>query len=733
MPLPASLRKAPLIATIALCMPISAQSNEGMWTPDQITGDLAATLRADGLKVDVRSLAKLDGPILGAVVEIPHCSGAFVSPDGLIITAYHCVTEGLQFASGEGENLIESGLNANSRDEERWVGPSGHVRLTTSMRDVTTEVLSGTSKLTGGSRDHRIEDNIKAIEGRCDSRVGEHCEVVSFGVGAEYRLITQLELKDIRIVHSPPESLGYFGGDADNWKWPRHSADFAFLRAYVGPDGNPAEHDKANVPYHPDHHLAVSQLGPKTGEFVMIAGYPGRTFRWRSRQEFEYAIATSYPRRIRTLSAVHTLFEDRSRRDRVAALALSPRMLSLSNELHYLRGNLVAVERSRVLASKAALEDGLREWIAADAGRQEEYGGLFDAMARLQVEQNLHAERDHVVDAMIRHSVQLTAAMKLYRLAQETSKPDKKRRPGFQGRDRADIAASLEQMDAGYDPKADKQVLRYFLLRAFALPEGQQVPELLNWMDDRLHGGSVERRVEAELQQLYGSTQLATSERRLELMFRSGEELAAMNDPWFKLAGALVPYLERAEEVDHSFDNEWAVLRRQYVQAVTAYLDESGSAETLYYPDANGTLRLTAGTVAGYSPSDGLTAASHTRLEGITQKATMSSFNAPDAVLSRITAAEYGPYKDSQLGSVPVNFLTTLDTGLGSSGSATLDANGRVVGILFDGNEESMASDWMYDPDMARSIHTDIRFVLWYLDTNGADAVLQELGVNGKM
>jgi len=235
------------------------------------------------------------------------------------------------------------------------------------------------------------------------------------------------------------------------------------------------------------------------------------------------------------------------------------------------------------------------------------------------------------------------------------------------------------------------------------------------------------------LQQLYGATELASADRRLELMFRSPEDLRAMNDPWFVLADALHPYLERAEAVDRSFHNEWSVLRRKYVEAVTAYLDETGTTDITYYPDANGTLRITAGTVRGYSPGDGLTAAAHTRLEGITQKAVMSAFRAPEPVIHRISAAEYGPYKANKLGSVPVNFLSTLDTGLGSSGSATLDSRGRVVGILFDGNEESMASDWMYDPDMARSIHTDIRFVLWYLDTNGADAVLEELGLNGKM
>jgi hypothetical protein len=726
----------PFVAVFACCITLDALALEGHWLPEQLPS-LEPELKALGVTNDPKDLARLDLAPLGAVVEMEGCSGAFVSDTGLIATAYHCVWDMLAHASESGENLVDDGFHATTLEEERWAGPNTNVRITKALKDVTSDVLAGTKKLSGREYSERVAANIKTLVRRCESGSSTYCSVEPFDHGTEYRLVETEELNDIRVVFSPPKDVGYFGGDADNWQWPRHSGDFAFVRAYAAPNGEPSSYAAGNVPYQPEHHLPVAK-GPKPGEFVMVAGFPSGTFRWLTAAEIDYAKEEDYPRRIRTNHAVLDVLKDYVDEYPSRAARVQPRILSINNQTQYLEGNLVAFDKLSATDRKWKFEEDFAQWVVANQERQQLYGDVIDSVHRIHAESAATADRDHVARQMVRNGVMLQVSTRLYKLASEARKKDADRQSGFQNRDRPDLASWLDSVDSRYDGRYDKQVLRYFLKRALMLPSGSRIPELDVWLERLPHTGTADQKLEAELARLYDNTELTSADRRRALMDTSPWYLEnTTKNPWFQLASALHPFFERLDDLDSERRASWGEVRPRYMEAVKAFFPEARPrvaaegqiAPGLYYPDANGTLRVTIGKVDGYFPRDGLIAAPRSRVEGINEKAGVHPFEAPPVLLAAIEGGRFGPYGDDLITSVSVNYLSTADTTLGNSGSPTINKDMAWCGVLFDGNYESMATDWLFEERVTRSIHTDSSFVLWYLDAvAGADRLLEELG-----
>ncbi len=711
-----------------------AAAMEGHWRPDQVPA-LAPELEELGFAQSA-DLADLSSKPLSAVLDLDYCSGAFVSPEGLVATAYHCVTDGLQFASGPGENLFEEGFHARSRDEERWAGPGQPVRLTLATEDVTEQVLAGTQRFSGPDRLDRIDRNIRGLVRRCESGPDLHCEVAMFGDGASYELITQQDFRDVRLVYAPPRSVGYFGGDADNWRWPRHSGDFAFLRVYASADGGTGDHHFAHVPYRPEHWIPVAPRGPEPGTSVLVAGYPNLSFRWRSAAELDFAQEDAYPLRIEVRKQLLDILETHLSRIPDLAPKIAPRRLEISNDLVYLEGTQAQLQRVQLAQARWDMEEHLVRWIAADDDRFEQFGHIFPRIHRLQADEAATWPRDHLVSEMTRQVDLLHAAVRLHRLAVEAERPARDRAAGYQNRDRPALAEALDQRDPRWDWRIDRAILRYFLLEHARLPAGLHVPGLDRWLAGE---GTVEQRVDARLDHLFRNTDLSDPDRRRALMEGSRRYLETSGDPWLELAAALHPHLDKVRRDRREREAEWREVAPLYTEALQAFIPDaqprylSGSSQLLpgqFYPDANGTLRMTFGKVDGYIPRDGLIAAPHTTLDGLRRKAGSHPYDAPDFLLEAIAAGGFDTYEDPRWQSVPVNFLSTLDTARGSSGSPTLNAEGELVGIIFDGNYEAIASDWVFDPAMTRSIHTDMSYVLWYLDRiANAPALLEEIGV----
>lgn len=697
----------------------------GMWMPRQMAQH-ADTLKKLGLAFDPAALTDPTAFPLGAVVSLGGCTASFVSPEGLLITNHHCVTRYLQHNSTPDQNLLKTGYLAGKRGDEKSGGPTSRVWVTTAFTDVTDRMLTGLDSIKDDNERYKqIEERRKQIVNTCeDGRPDIACTVASFFEGAQFFQIEQTEIRDVRLVYAPAAGIGNYGGEVDNWHWPRHTGDFSFLRAYVGKDGKPADFSPDNVPYQPKHHLKVATEKASGTGFVMVAGYPGRTQRLKTAAEAQQAADWYYSRQIALFEANIAVLNAVSKDRPDIAIKATARLRGMQNTLSNFKGVRDGLQKGGVAAEKARLEADLQKWIEADPERKAKYGDVLARMAALQAAKAKTREHDMAHDELLRGSQLLSVADTILKVADERQKPDAERKLGYQERDAKDLAQGFQAMQSSFDPTMDRAVFKLYLQRAAALPEGER-PELLALIVGP--GKTSEADIDRALDGLYKTTKLGDVDARVQLL-KSGnpKTLAKSKDPFIKLALKARPVVDAQKAKAEAHAGALATLRPIYIDALKAF-----SGGTLA-PDANGTLRLTFGTIRGYSPQPGAPVYEpFTRLSEVVAKHTGEEpFNVPKPLLDAVAAKKFGPYVDPELGEVPVDFLADLDITGGNSGSSTLNARGELTGLVFDGNIEAMASDWVFMPAVTRSIHVDIRYVLWVMDAvDNADHLLTEMGV----
>jgi hypothetical protein len=663
-------------------------------------------------------------------VSLGGCTASFVSPDGLIVTNHHCVAGGLQFNSTPQRNLLTDGFLARTRDEELSNGPGSRVFVTVSATDVTAAVTGGLdASVADRQRADTIDRRVKQRVAACE-KDGLRCSVTSFFEGLKYFEIAQLEIRDVRLVYAPAEGIGVFGGETDNWRWPRHTGDWSFLRAYVGKDGKPAAFARENVPYRPKHWLKVSAEGIKPGDLVFVVGYPGRTMRHRTFAEIKEITEWSLPRQVRLAEEQLALIDKLTTGNRDLAITLAGRIQGLNNGLTNTRGVLEGLVKGGALGLKEGREKALTAWIAATPARQKQYGDVLPALAALQAEGEKVRERNAVMTTLSSASSYLGAAQTIYRLSVQRPKADLDRDAGFQERDWGRIRESQDRLQRSLDATADRAFLRWAAGLAAALPAGQRIEPLDQVVGLRpgLSAAEAGRAIDAWLETLYAGTRIGDRDARLALLEKNTAELKAGGDTFIALAASLDPLAESIRESAKNRAGAYARLRPRYMQAM---LDEAGG---LVAPDANSTLRVTYGQVKGVDAKDGLFYKPQTGLAGILEKQTgQGDFNAPKKQIDAIAAflkTRKSPYLDAGLKDVPVNFLSTVDTTGGNSGSPTLNARGELVGLLFDGTYESVSSDYLFDEVKTRSIHVDSRYMLWNMaEVDGAANLIQEMAI----
>ena len=717
------MRRLLLSAAIAaMCTP-SAFAVEGMWQPAQLPR-IAGDLKQHGLKLDPAALTDLTGYPMGAIVSLGGCTASFVSPDGLVVTNHHCGYGALQYNSTPQKNLIEDGFLARNVSEELPGSPDMRVFVTEEIRDVTAQVNAKLSQdMPPLERYKAIEAATKALVKECEAN-GDRCDVYAFHGGYSYQLIRQLEIKDVRLVYAPPESIGKFGGDVDNWMWPRHTGDFSYLRAYVSRDGKSATYSKDNVPYHPKHFLKVNPLGLEAGDYVMVVGYPGRTNRYRLAQEVQAAIDWQYPTQIRIYEDSLAIIDAASKANPEVGVKYANTVAGLNNYLKNFGGQLEGLRRADAVAVKQQQEADLDAWLAArnDATSRalaQDIGTLKRQLASNQ------ATRERDLDlGLLQRSSLFSTGLRLTRLAQERTKPDMERELGYQERDESRIEGALKQLDRRYDPAVDQQFLRYALLRYVKLPRDQRLNALDAWLD----GASDDAAIKARVAALYAGSKLGDTNARLAYFKDDQATLAASGDSMLKLAAALLPELKTLEDQSDTREGEMAKLRPRYMEAMIAWKD---AQHLPVYPDANGSLRVTYGNVQGVAPRDAVSYSPFTTAEGIVEKTSgVEPFNASRAQTDAIKAKAYDGYASKKLGTLPVDFLADLDITGGNSGSPALDGQGQLVGLAFDGNWESVSGDWLFNPRINRSIQVDVRYMLWVMHhLDHADNLLKEMGV----
>ncbi|MGI2149451.1 S46 family peptidase [Shewanella baltica] len=712
------------LLTVAVAASFGAQADEGMWQPHQLPA-MADELKAKGLEIDAKSISKLTEFPMNAVISLGGCTASFVSPKGLVVTNHHCAYGAIQYNSTPEKNLLQDGFLAKTFADELPATPGSRVYVTEDVTNVTERVKGGLEGKVGSDFYQGVESQEKALVAECEKEDGYRCQVYSFHGGLEYYLVKQLEIRDVRLVYNPAASVGKYGGDVDNWMWPRHTGDFSFYRAYVSKAGKPADFSSDNVPYEPKSFLKVSAKGVSDGDFVMVAGYPGRTNRYRTANEVQNQFEWAYPEGKLLRERFIEIIKDTAPEGSDERIKYESQIASLANYAKNFTSMIEFYGKSTMLADRKAREAELAAWIAKDSSREAKYGKTLAELDALIAKSKAHQERDMIL-SYIGSTTMLPTARSLYRLANEKQLPDMQREPGFQERDMTRLKASMERIDRRYAPSVDKAVLFDMLKRYAALPEDKRLPAL-----DKAFGIDKkfsEAKLSKTLDKMYAKTELGKKDVRLAWMDKSVADFKASKDPFIQFAVAMYDTDMAEEKKEKELDGELMKVRPQYMDAIIAYNLEQGKP---VYADANSSLRVTVGHVKGYSPKDGLVAVPFTRLEGIVQKDTgVDPFDAPKKELELIKQKQYGDFYVKAIDSVPVNFLSTLDTTGGNSGSPTLNGRAELVGLLFDGVYESIIGDWAYDDNINRSIQVDSRYMLWvmkYLDN--ADNLLAEMEI----
>ena len=699
------MRQTVLAAAIAAVAMGSAQAGEGMWLPRQLP-DIAAQMKAGGYRGDVRALADVTRPPLAAVVKVGGATGAFVSGDGLILTNHHVAYGVIQYNSTPQRNLIADGFIAADRAAELPANPDYRVLVTTGFDAVTDRILADARGKTGRAYFDAVEAASKAAVKACEADPGYRCSIANMHYGSEFYLIKQLELRDIRLVYAPPASIGNYGDEIDNFMWPRHSGDFTFLRAYVGKDGKPAAYSKDNVAYRPPAHLQVGTAAVKEGDYAMLAGYPGITFRNRMADEFANQIEWQLPSRVDLYQGLLKDVASAAPAGSDAQVKYASQVQGLKNTLKRAQGELDGLRRSDAVRVRREDEAAMLAWLDKQPGAQATRADIAAAQ-RLLAEGRATRDRDQLFALMRTQTQLLRSALQLQRLASERGKPDAQRESGYQQRDEALIEGQLKQVQRRFDPAVEQAILLDLLARYYALPASQRIAEV-----DQVFGSDAAAS-RAAVATLYAGTRLGAEDERLRLL-RDDASIRGSGDPLMRAAAILLPAVMRIEEADKARDGELLRLRPAYMRALIGYRAAHGMA---VYPDANSTLRVSHGKVSAMQPRDAVTYRPLTTVAGIVEKHTgQEPFDAPAPLLAAIAKGDFAGTADPVLRTQTVNLLTDLDTTGGNSGSPVMDAQGRLIGINFDSNWEGVSASWMFDPRYKRAIHVDARYMRWLMD-----------------
>ncbi len=688
-----------LVALAALMFVMPARADEGMWLLPFLGKLNIKDMKARGLKLKAEDIYNINGNSLKDAVVIfgGGCTGEVVSPEGLLLTNHHCGYGQIQALSSVENDFLKNGFWAMSRAEE-IPAPGLAVTFIRRMEDVTDRVLGAVANMgVGVERDEIVATNGAAVEEEFRSKYPEYqVEVREFMGGNQFFAIMSERFTDVRLVGTPPNAMGKFGGDTDNWMWPRHTDDFSMFRIYAGPDNKPAAYSPDNQPYKAPIHLEISLKGVKENDFAMILGFPGTTDRYMTTYEMKHLIKVENANRIFVRGERQSIIMEDMLADDEVRLKYAAKYASSSNYWKNSIGKNKALIDNDIPELKAALEARFQAW----------------------AEKNDSPEQYHLALPMIKESIEATSSTEgIYQFLIEAIWSGVEIVPlPERVAARMNIAGDSITNKEATDRRVAK---RMFTIVRERVP-ADELPAFYGTIDSLFDGN-----IEAWVDNLY-DTSIFVSPERLSAAIDNYDPATFENDPAAKITRSF-----RARMLDLSMQimPQAAVLadwRRVYIKGL-AEMDPGAK----YYPDANFSMRLTYGQVLPYDPRDGVTYKYYTTLRGVIEKEDPSNpleFTVPERLKSAYKTSDYGPY--GQAGELRVNFLTNNDITGGNSGSPVLDAHGRLIGLAFDGNWEAMSGDIVFEPALQRCINVDIRYVLWTIDKfAGANHLISEMTI----
>ena len=702
--------------SLFLFVGLFVRADEGMWFLMFIDRLNHRDMQKMGLQLTAEEIYSINNSSLkDAVVQFNGgCTAELISKDGLLLTNHHCGYDAIAELSTPEHDYLTNGYWAADRSQE-LKPKSLYVRFFVRMDDCTKRIMSKVSdSMSEAEREKIIREEIALIE-KENSEGGKYVvSVRSFFQGNEFYFFVYQDFKDVRLVGTPPNSIGKFGGDTDNWEWPRHTGDFSMFRVYADANGNPADYSTSNVPLHPKHHLPINLNGVKEGDFAMIMGYPGRTNRWLPAGGIDQNVKYAYPAWVEASKTAMDAMKTYMDKDASVRLNYASKYARTANYWKNRQGMIDALTKFQTAAAKAKNEAKFDAW-ANKPENKAKYGSVVSTLNNFYSATNDKSRHDNYLSILVRNSEYAGISRGLGAQLMAYAKADAAKRSAM----KADLTAAINEFfETTYGP-AEMDVL----INGLDLYAAKANYELANGVASMYADGSSKNEVRA----MFAMSILASKNGMLAFL-EAPSEGQLSNDPLFKLSVDMLAHLmKRSEELIKLTDD----YNRAY-RLLVAGLRESGLS-TILYPDANSTLRLTYGKVSAL-PADKRNDAkinNYTTLQGTINKYKPNDeeFDLPQRLIELNAKKDFGPYAD-KAGYMPVNFLTNNDITGGNSGSPVLNGNGELIGLAFDGNIEAMAGDVIFDQKLQKTINVDIRYVLFIIDKYaGAKHIVDEMTI----
>lgn len=712
-----------IVVLSTILLGTSSSPDEGMYPLSEIQ---KVDLVKAGLKIDPKEVYNPNGvSLVDALVNLSGCTGSFISENGLIITNHHCAYGSIARASSVENNYLENGFHAKSFEEE--IPTSGStVKIIDSYQDVSDEVLSFVKNVSDPTeRSKVLSAKLKEISDKAtNEKESIVAEVAEMFAGKSYVLFKYKIIRDVRLVYAPPQSIGNFGGETDNWVWPRHTGDFSLLRAYVAKDGSSVTYSKDNIPYKPKKFLKINPNGIQEGDFTFILGYPGRTFRHRPAAYLKYQQDYMLPFISNLYDFAIKSMLDLSKNDKALKLKFASRIKGLANTMKNYQGKLKGLKKINLVEQKFTEEKELQKFIYENPDLKQKYGNLLNEINYVFSKIDETALADLWLRQIQNFSTTLSLANFVLNYVEEIQKPDAERKIQFQEKNLKQTLSMIETQKLNYNSDFEEKILMKMFVDATKFKETSRI----NAVDFLIEGnGSNSEDIFSDfIENKIINSKIKEKDYFESLLKKTPQEITKNQDDLFIFVSKLKKQILQNEKENQK--NE-GILNKLYGELVDVKMEWK---KKNFIPDANSTLRLTYGYIKGYNPADAVYMEPFTSIDGVIEKNLTGEedFVIPDKLKTLYNKKDFGKYMNKKTGKLPVAMLYNMDTTGGNSGSPIFDAFGNLIGVNFDRAYEATINDFAWNESYSRSIGVDIRYVLWVLDKfSNAQNILKELNI----